>query len=110
MTDRLFLAEAQQYISENGLYYREKGKETEAFPNTPGVPRPPAHGKIDPPADILEYYVKVEAQNRVREWAAGEVGDEDYRPSRVTLPSDWNITQEEFDAMVEAEMSRIKGQ
>lgn len=106
MTKQFFVAEAQHYILEHGLSFRYKdsGKET-AGTSSPPVYRPPVTGKTDPPREVLEYYVKVEAQNRVREKATGQP------QSHVTLPADWNISQSEFDAMVAEEMrGEINGQ
>ena len=103
MTHNLFIAEAQHYILENGLTYYEKdgGSSTPtAAYNPQPVSRPPASGKVDPPKEVLDYYVAVEAQNRIREDALKTP------QGHVTLPSDWNISQSEFDRLVEEEMRK----
>ena len=103
MTENLFIAEAQHYILENGLTYYEKdgGSSTPtAAYNPQPVSRPPASGKVDPPKEVLDYYVAVEAQNRIREDALKTP------QGHVTLPSDWNISQSEFDRLVEEEMRK----
>ena len=103
MTHNLFIAEAQHYILENGLTYYEKdgGSSTPtAAYNPQPVSRPPASGKVDPPKEVLDYYVTVEAQNRIREDALRTP------QGHVTLPSDWNISQSEFDRLVEEEMRK----
>lgn len=101
LTKNYFIAEAQHYIIEHGLSYRIKDGGSSYSPtsgqNSSGY-RPPSGGKVDPPQDVLEYYVKVEAQNRLREQATGQP------QGHVTLPADWNVSEAEFNAMVEREM------
>lgn len=90
-----FEQEAIAWARANGvtLQYSEPEEEKPTYNPTPQ----PSMGKIDPPEDVLRYYVQVEAQNRLREQAG-------YSTGHVTLPENWNITQQQFDAMVEQEM------
>ena len=79
--------------------YEYNGDDT-TQPYTPQTPAyvPSSGGTVDPPQDVLDYYVKTEAQNRLRENATGQA------QGHVTLPSNWNITQAQFDALVENAM------
>ena len=89
-----FKEDAKAWAIANGvtLQYKEPEQEQPAY-----TPPPSSIGKIDPPEDVLQYYVQVEAQHRISEQAG-------YPNGHVTLPENWNITQEQFDAMVEQEM------
>ena len=91
-----FMGRAAEYAAANGysMQARDPREQTPGYQPGPTLQRP-----VELSRELIDYYVMVEGQNRIR--ASLEV-----QVSHVKLPKTDSITEQEFDALVEEYVKR----
>lgn len=98
-----FLSRAAEYAAANGYSMEAREPDSQSQSWQPG-PKLTAPVELTP--ELIDYYVMVEGQNRLRNKARKEEGDTTTPPSSIHLPKTNSITEAEFEARVEEYVRR----